>query len=178
MAWTDPPVKAVDDGITHTDWNTYVRDNLNALRVRPMCRVYRTTDQSIPNVTWTNVTFNAERYDTASMHSTVSNTDRITIPSGGDGVYEIIAHAVFALSTAPTRVIGLMKNGTLEIARSRYQLQISYSSRLHVATQVYLKAGDYVTCRVYQDNGSALALQYSGSQSPEFMAAWLGNPIV
>lgn len=175
MAWTDPPDKTVAAaGPTAADWNTYVRDNIAALRVRPMCRVRRTTTQSIPNATWTTITWDAERYDTANMHSTSSNTDRIVAPIAG--MYEIIAHALIAISTSPDRIIGLMLNGVTEIARSRYPLQIAFAARLHVATQVYLNAGDYVTCRVYQSNGSALNLQVSGAQSPEFMAAWLGNP--
>lgn len=178
MAWTDVPDKAVGGTISHTDWNTYVRDNLNALKVPPMCRVYRTAAQSIPNVTWTSLQFTAERYDTAGLHSTVSNTDRITIPAGAAGVYELVAHAFLQISTAPTRIIALMKNGTTELVRSRYPLQIYAQSVLHVATHAYLSVGDYVTCRVYHDQGSALTVDVSASVSPEFMAAWRGNPSI
>lgn len=43
-----------------------------------------TASQSIATSTGTNLTFNTELWDNGSLHSTVSNTDRIVVPAGGD----------------------------------------------------------------------------------------------
>jgi hypothetical protein len=46
------------------------------------CLAYRTTNQSLSATTWTAITLDAEVYDTATMHSTSSNTSRISVPAG------------------------------------------------------------------------------------------------
>lgn len=177
MAWTDVPTKQVGGTVTHTDWNTYVRDNLGALKVPAMCRVYKSSSQSISNTTWTAITFNAERYDTAAMHSTVTNTDRITIPSGWSGVYELVFQCDFATSGSGADRIGAINvNGASDLVRCRYPPQATFAHRIHVATSAYLTAGDYVTARVYQSSGGALTINATASSGPEFMAAWCGNP--
>lgn len=44
--------------------------------------VYRSSNQSIPNNVNTAMTFDSEEYDTDDIHSTVTNTDRLTVPTG------------------------------------------------------------------------------------------------
>ena len=56
------------------------------------CALSKTgTDQTIANATSTEITWNNEYYDTDNFHSTSSNTNRITIPSGKGGKYLITA---------------------------------------------------------------------------------------
>lgn len=175
MAWTAPPVKAVGGTISHTDWNTYVRANLLAVRDAPRCRVTRTAPQSIPNGTYTEVLFTSERYDTASMHSTVSSTGRLTAPVAG--VYEVLFFGRLDSMSAGTDCLAeIRKNGAAPgIARDRSPVT-GYAHRLYAATHVQLAASDYVTVHVYQASGAAVNLQQAGNYTPEFMMAWLGNP--
>lgn len=175
MAWTTPPAKIVGGTVSHTDWNTYLRDNLNALMDVPRCRVYRSSTQSVASATYTEILWNAERYDTASLHSTVSNTGRITAPIAG--VYEFVCHLQIDAVTAGTdSLIELRKNGVSPgIARDR-RCSTGWPQRMHVATHIYLAAGDYVTAHVYQASGSSKNVQQAGNYTPEFMACWLGNP--
>lgn len=175
MAWTSPPAKSVGGTISHTDWNTYVRANLLAVRDAPRCRVYRTATQSIPNSTWTELLWTAERYDTASLHSTVSNTGRLTASTAG--VWEVICHVMTdALTWGTDCLIELRKNGVSPgIARDRL-MTTGYPHTFTVATHVQLAASDYVTAHIIQMSGAAINVQAAGNYSPEFMMAWLGNP--
>jgi len=177
MAWTAPAVKKADGTgtITHTDWNNYVRDNLLALRDAPRCRVTKAAAQSIPNGTYTELLFDTERYDTAGLHSTVSNTGRLTAPVAG--VYEVICHArLDALAAGTESLIELRKNGVFPgIARDR-RCATGWPQRLHVATHIYLAAGDYVSAHVIQISGGSINVQKVANHSPEFMMAWVGNP--
>ena len=79
--------------------------------VVPACRLTRTVvTQSITNNTATAITFDNEAFDTDSMHSTVSNTSRITINTAG--VYHFSA-AVSGVSSAATQIIvSFRKNGS------------------------------------------------------------------
>lgn len=44
--------------------------------------VYNNTNQSIPTNTSTYLSFNSEIYDTSSIHDTVTNNSRLTVPAG------------------------------------------------------------------------------------------------
>lgn len=76
------------------------------------CSAYRTTtNQTIATSTATAVSFNAESYDVGSLHDNSTNESRITIPSGGSGLYNFYGKVTFDGATAGNRVIMLYKNG-------------------------------------------------------------------
>ena len=55
------------------------------------CSAWNSATQSVPASTFTVLTFDSEDYDVGGLHSTVTNTSRLTVPSGGDGLYLITA---------------------------------------------------------------------------------------
>lgn len=59
----------------------------------PRLRVYRSANLTLANNSEGNILFDAEDYDTASMHSTASNTDRLVIPE--DGIYIVQCGVTF-----------------------------------------------------------------------------------
>src|SRR4051794_16526480 len=65
-------------------------DDLN-IGVLPSCAVYNDAAQSIPDGALTALTFNTEHFDTDSIHSTSSNTSRLTCQTAG--IYVITASA-------------------------------------------------------------------------------------
>ena len=76
------------------------------------CLVYNSAGFSLSANTTTTVTWNSESFDTDTYHSTSTNTDRLTIPSGKTGYYRIYAYARFdTSSTGGIRQIGFKKNG-------------------------------------------------------------------
>lgn len=132
-------------------------------------RVYRTTDQSVSAVTESNITFDAERYDTNGLHSTSTNTGRLTAQQGG--IYLIAATVSFAANATGFRALRLLLNGGTRIAEQRTAAvtDSGFPTVLTVSTVWQLSAGDYVTAAVYQNSGGSLAVQATGSYSPEFM---------
>ena len=66
--------------------------------ITPSVRAYNNAAIDPATGSWVTLTFNAERWDTNDMHSTVSNTERLTIPTGGDGIYTIDGGALFDTS--------------------------------------------------------------------------------
>ncbi|MBB3743741.1 hypothetical protein FHX10_003240 [Rhizobium sp. BK591] len=65
-----------------------------ALFPYPACRVYNSAAISIPNNSSTIVSFNAEDFDGASMHSLVSNTEAVLVQEAG--WYRVEGQATFA----------------------------------------------------------------------------------
>lgn len=74
-----------------------IRDNQEFLIDPPACSVYNTAAQSVPTGTNTALTADSETYDNDSMHSTASNTHRITAQTAGR--YLFFASVEFAAST-------------------------------------------------------------------------------
>lgn len=115
------------------------------------CSVYNSTTQSIADTTFTAVTWNTEDYDTDDFHSTVSNTSRMTIPSGKGGKYLISAFFEWTENnTTGSRQIAIYKNGS----RVRAAL-LTPSAALPtsiISTTLNLVATDYVEVFAYQNS--------------------------
>lgn len=144
-----------------------------AWQIQPACRVYRTTDYDPATGTWVSIPFGSERFDLGGMHDTGSDTERITIPTGGDGIYLI--GACIELGTAATveeAGLRILLNGSTPIVRS-YDDVDSGTSRgvgFCVTTLYSLSAADYLTAQVYTH--ADVDVIASGNQSPEFWAIW------
>jgi len=70
--------------LTAADWDLGVRDALLFLMTaHPRVHAWNSTNLSFADTVTTLVTFNSENYDTDAMHSTSSNTSRITATTAG-----------------------------------------------------------------------------------------------
>lgn len=88
-----------------------------ASSARVGARVYKTANQTINNDVLTALTFDVEDFDTDSFHSTSSNTERLTIPAGKDGLYHVICRVWWTANATGYRAIyGVRKNsgGTVQ----------------------------------------------------------------
>jgi hypothetical protein len=140
----------------------------------PTARVRRTSGQSIATNTTTAIAFNTETWDTASLHSTASNTSRLTAPI--DGVYLITASVLWQGSNVGTRNINIEINGIKAVAGGQ-QTPPDANQFPQSATTVYnLSAGDFAEVEVTQDRGSNLSIDTVSANelSPEFSMTWLG----
>lgn len=121
-------------------------------------KVYHNATQSISNNTTTAVVFNSEFFDTETMHSTVSDTSRITMTTAAK--YFLNATVCFDnTDTDGVRAGFLRINGTNYIDR---QDIISVATMgiicLKVSSLHSASANDYAEVLVYQNSGSALNL--------------------
>lgn len=174
MAWTTPRSWSTSDGITAARLND-ISGDLNFLYGAPRCRVYKTTNFATATATAAAVTFNAERYDNDSMHSTSSNTSRITMTTAG--VYLVGACIEWTGNATGAREAAIRLNGSTVLASDLVPLTGSAgASCIQVVQCVYaFSAADYVEVRVTQSSGGALDVVASGAYSPEMWAQWLGN---
>lgn len=176
MAYVDPQsVNNPTAGATlPAAWGDTVRDDLEWLaRNKPHCRVYNNAAVSIPDATRTAITFNSERVDVGGMHSTVSNTSRITIPSGADGWYSIGGCIEFAsVNTTGIREGDILLNGSTLIAIQQVPGFVQVQ-QCNPSCYYQLVAGDYVELTAFQSSGGALNVDASSAYSPEFWATWV-----
>ncbi len=138
------------------------------------CSLTQSGAQTISNTTQTDLNFANETFDTDGYHSTVTNTNRITIPTGKSGYFLVTARTAFAANTTGTRINWIIKNGTTEISTVYAGAAVSDNTSVVTSAIVSLVAGDYITLNVYQTSGGSLntvtdqfktnfAIQYLGA---------------
>jgi hypothetical protein len=130
-------------------------DNDEFLIDPPACSIMESTAQSLADNTATTLTSNEENFDNDSMHSTATNTTRITAQTAGR--YVFFATVSFAANATGHRVLRLLVNNT-----TSYDLQVVNSSTaatpivLSGSKTLVLAASSYVECVAAQNSGGAL----------------------
>lgn len=143
----------------------------------PACRVFHSVTQSILDATGAALLFDSERFDTDSMHSTVTNNSRITINTAG--LYVLNATCQFpSAGDFLNCIIQLRVNGTTYIATVSNSGNGAVSTIMQLGCSAIYKfaVADYVETMVYQDNsaGTARVVDAAPNWSPEFSACWIG----
>jgi hypothetical protein len=142
-------------------------------QIVPACRVYNTADIDPATGSWVALTFNTEWYDYGAMHSTSTNTGRITIPTGGDGLYHVGGCVGIdcsgSASGEPHFGLQIRANGADVYAVQRFSLPVrGFDHYLNISCDVILSATDYLELLVYTEgNYNVLA---AGAYSPAFWA--------
>jgi hypothetical protein len=130
-------------------------------------RVYNDTAITITTATATALTFNQERYDTDTIHSTVADTSRLTCKTAGK--YFINGQISFDGSVTGLRDVRLDLNGASQIVFVRSDT-LTGNTYLHQVSTVWsLAVNDYVELVVYQTKGTDLDATVVAGHSPEFM---------
>lgn len=174
MAWSTPSTRATDDVVTAAIWNQDAVSNPIFLHDPPSCRVYNSANISISNATNTALTFNSERWDTDTMHSTSTNTGRLTFTTAGK--YLITAHVRFAANATGMRNVTVRANGSTILASNQRDASAgSWETDFSFSTLYAFNAADYVELLVYQDSTAALDVTVTANYSPEFAAVWVSG---
>jgi hypothetical protein len=111
--------------------------------------------QSMPNATWTSVTFNTEVFDTAGGHDLVTNTSRYTVQAGHGGLWMVSAKMSWDGNTTNRRLARFLVNGAAVIPGSELSVPAAATALLApvYAVPVVLAAGDYIEIQQNQDSG-------------------------
>jgi hypothetical protein len=130
------------------------------------CKLYRSSNQTLNDATWTPITWDAEVWDTDSYHSTSSNTERILIPANGR--YRVTAILNWAANINNQRMCSLNKNGYpgaggTELVRSTVQAAGNFEPTNMLVAEFDLTTSDYLVVAGYQNRGGTLDLLGSGS---------------
>jgi hypothetical protein len=135
----------------------------------------RSTAQTISTATQTKVIFDAVDSDGWNCWDLSPNPTRLTVPVTGR--YFITGNVAFEASASGHRAINILKNDTVELARSDFN-PVSNSIDTHstVTTHaVTLTKGDYVEFRVWQNSGSDLDIMNTGDHNPKMSLIYLGS---
>ncbi len=139
----------------------------------PAVRATNSSSEDIASGARTSLTFDTNDYDNSGMHSTSTNTTRLTAPISG--IYEISGDVFWTISSTGSRAVFIVKNGSVFVAVSQIPVNsASEDTGQEVSTQVNLNAGDYVELTVQQDSGSIQDVSRQIDMSPIFAMHWLG----
>lgn len=165
-------IKAVIDG---NDDAFTAHESENAIDAHgsiPAARVYNNVDQSVATSTLTALSFNAERFDTDSIHDNVTNNSRLTCRTAGK--YQIIGQVAFVDNSTGLRSLNIRLNGATVIAFVELSADNSGANRFQVTTIYDLAVNDYVELVAFQASGVALNVRSTNANSPEFMMVKIG----
>ena len=129
------------------------------------CMAHRSADKSISTGVETVIDWDAEDYDSGTMHDNSTNNSRITVPS--DGKYLVTAKIAWANSSASGRRLAyLNKNGTSSasaLPSGLFEIPLptdGSANPSHIITVVVnLTTSDYLTISVSQDSGGSLSVE-------------------
>jgi len=142
----------------------------------PQARVFNNANIAIVTATLTALTFNSEDWDNDTIHSTSSNTERLTATTAGK--CRVRGRVLWDNSILGTyRLVQIRKNGAgnpldLEIAAPANFGFIGITQM--VEAEVNLAAGDYVTLEVQHDAGVNINVLSAGDYSPYFAMQRIG----
>jgi hypothetical protein len=118
------------------------------------CSVYNNAAQTIASGSYTTLTFDSEYFDTDAIHSTVTNTGRLTVPAGLGGKW-LVTFAIFVGGATITVYTPKLQVNGNDYNRFVDTTPGNSESLTIVGTQTLnLSAGDYVELLVYQNSGS------------------------
>ena len=122
--------------------------------------VYRVTNQSIPDATWTAINYDSEEYDTDSIHDNSVNNSRLTVPSGVNYV-RLKARIGFAPNSNGYREAYFYKNGSSTFKGNALAISDNLTGLVTTVLELSspvlsVTAGDYFEVLVYQDSGANL----------------------
>ena len=132
-------------------------------------RVSNTAAISVTSGTATILTFDTERWDTDTIHSTAVNTGRLTATTAGR--YQMTGHVEWAASLGQgQRMLEVLLNGATVIAATECGRMPTEPRAMPctITTHYNLAATDYVELRVTQRASGTLNVNASGNYSPEF----------
>lgn len=144
------------------------------------CAVYLSSAQTISNNSDTEVLWNAEFYDTDAFHSTVSNTGRMTVPTGKAGKYLVqvtLGYAANATGQRMARIKHRNSAGTTLFENEFRIANIGATYETYVSNWTVRNASeaDYFTVEAWQTSGGNLNLTGGTSYVPNiFSIVYLG----
>ncbi len=171
-----PPVGATgfhgDPAFDYTARQFWVKDDVGSstwtlIGPADSVRVFNSAAITLTTTTVTALTFDSERWDTNTMHSTSSNTDRLTAKVAGK--YLVQGYAGFSANAAGERQLRIDKNNTsIEAAEQRSAVGAGATEYMVVSALVDMAVNDYVQLKAYQTSGGNLNVVAQAEVSPQF----------
>lgn len=178
MAYSSPATVVTGTTITSA-WGNSVKTAADYLANPPACRVYHAATQAFASGTEASLAFNTERFDTNTMHDTVTNNGRITFNTAG--LYIVGANIEFAAAADYNWAYAYLRlNGTGTVgSQSVGDYDTSDAVRLNPCGVWKFAVGDYIEVRAAQNNAAAASRNVNAGTATngiacDFFAVWLG----
>ena len=190
MAYVSPRTWVTGEIVTAAMMNQDVRDNIghlggmkrNATLFSALAgsseilgnwgaKAYSNANISIPDITWTNLTFNVETWDSGTIHDTGSNTQNFTAPVAGK--YLVVASVYWVGNATGIRQIRVTKGGTQQgEAGGTVGNNQAHSQRY--TDIVSCAASDVLVFQVYQNTGGNLDVTQVTTYGISAAIQWIG----
>jgi hypothetical protein len=137
-------------------------------------RVYHNETQTVPNNSETYPSFNSERWDTDTIHDTVTNNERLTCKTAGK--YLVVIQLVLAIQGDGVGIITVYKNGLeTPLFQDGKAAQAVLEGVIFADSFVAdLSVDDYIYIGVFQETGDDAFLVYTEGTWPEFTMQRIG----
>jgi hypothetical protein len=146
-------------GVAPAAWGLQIRTNQEFMIDPPACSVFNTTTQNVGGSTISVMLATSENYDNNGMHSTVSNTGRITAQTAGR--YLFTATIRFGLTNLDSNQFcsaSLLINGTTRLDGFGGQVgSAAVGSVVTVVRTTVLSVGDYVESEAFHLDANTIA---------------------
>lgn len=163
--------------VTAAYFNANVRDAGNFWLSVPTFEGRQTVAQSIVNGGGgSTVTYDTEDFDNDNMHSTVTNTDRVTPVTVGR--YQTSGKVGFATAAGTLRAAELFKNGVLINGGSNImapQTVTTHRQPTHTMTQLANGTTDFFQINAFQNSGAAINTAVAGGEQSTFSVRFVGT---
>jgi hypothetical protein len=145
-------------GVAPASWGDVIRQDLEFLIDPPACSVFNNAAQTVATgTTGAALTANSENFDNNSMHSTATNTSRITAQTAGR--YLFLATVNFANNATGLRNVFFRVNGVTDYpGASVPPVASGNSTTITGVRSIVCAATDYVECWGSQTSGGNLSV--------------------
>ena len=176
LRYTVDPVKSVvDQNVLVGGQGVYpTTGDLFAEGVAPICRVYNSGNIAVNSTSDTTVTFDSESSDVFAMHSTITNTSRITPP--WPGKWRVHGQIEWSSQTTATgfRQVKLFQTGA-QVNQTLLPAITNSVSTTQVDDILTIAAGDYIELVVRHNFGSAININANGVWGLSLSAEYIGR---
>src|SRR5262245_53312656 len=148
MSWTTPRTWVTSELVTASVMNAHVRDQFLEIAKLSQyrCYAYNNTGQSVGAGAAAALGLNSEIYDPASMHNTVTNNSRITVPIAG--LFRVFGRSSVSSVDNGGVSLTLRKNGSVltpNVAHGFVTNATNFEDQdMQVTTEIVLAVNDYL----------------------------------
>jgi len=137
-----------NNAIMTSDGSGNVTVNAGGLKNDPIVSAYSAGDQSVSNITWTQITFGTEEVDTNNAFA----SSTFTVPSGKGGKYLIISMVKLGYENNTTQKLSIYKNGSSYVEWSNFRNDSTMDATQTISAIISLAATD--TIKIYNWQGT------------------------
>jgi len=167
MPFTTPKTWSTNEVVTAANMNTHLRDNMAFVASPPQCSVQAAVSQSVPTGTHTSLIAPTENFDNDAMHSTVTNTSRITITTAGR--YQVMATLVFGANATGIRILSFFVDATTRYEMVAVSPNTGANTTLSGSRSLTFTAGQFVEVQGFHSAGANIDLALN-----DFTAIFIG----